>query len=30
MEMELEFYLQGLEGFGVSKEEKSKLGGKCS
>lgn len=30
MEKELEFYLQGLGGFGVCKEDKSKLGGKCS
>ena len=30
MEMKLEFHLQGLEGLGVNKEEKSKLGGKPS
>lgn len=30
MEMELEFFLQGLGGFGASKEKKSKFGGKCS
>lgn len=28
MEMKLEFYLQGLGGFGLSKEMKSTLGGK--
>lgn len=30
MEMKLEIHLQGLEGFRVSKEEKSKLGGQHS